>query len=1081
MLIRALAAGVLAGAALTGQGAPSGTAAPGPRIPVIVFLGGQLSPGGAAPRTRSGEEFALQDARRAGATGIRRYGLVNAFAARMPTSAVADLAARPGVAEVIPDTLITGPEAVPGGRAPGAARAAAGSRTLPGACGPRPSLEPEGLQLTRTDSGDPAEPAARALGYTGGDEAFVDANAIAGQGHAYDIGRFSGQRPDRPCAIRIEGTAPGAGLTALKVFGTRNQTTTSNFLQAIDYAVRTARVNVISESFGANPFPDITSLDAVKRFNESAATLGVTVVVSSGDAGPFNTIGSPASDPAVLSAGASTAFRFYAQTNYSGADTFARTGWLDGNISALSSSGITQDGRTIDMVAPGDLGWASCTPDAARYSGCVNFLGRPSPIEMSGGTSEAAPEIAGAAALVIQAYRQAHRGATPPAPLVKRILTSSASDLGAPAAEQGAGLLDSYRAVRLAAGSGGAPLLSASQLNAVAPAAARPAWRVRVTNDGPSARTVSLSGRTFGAPRPVAAGRVTLGDKTSPHFVNWAGTPANYGVLRFRVPPGAGKLDAAIAWPVPPSGSGQNARVRLDLISPGGRFAADSLPQGNSGHGAAQVLHPAAGTWKAVIFSDEAADKGTAGQVRFGASVSRSTGFGTVSPRTLSLAPGASGSFAFSAATPAHGGDVSGSVLVRSASGTSALPVTLRGPIPLTRGTGRFAGVLTGGNGRPQGGGQQESYQFTVARGARSLDANVTLANEGANEMTAYLVAPGGQVMGHGTNYLTTGFTARHVPVQRAGRALSAFAADPVPGTWRLVLDFPDPGPGGELADPFTGVIHVNTARASRGGLPSSAATVLSRGRTYRYPIAITNPGVAPEDVFLDPRLSRLATRTLLPQGKTAGGQLPTPAGGSALEWLVPAMTRSLTARAAAATPVTFDFSPLAGSPDLAAGTGTPAAAPYFGPAPYSAAALFPAGPLPTPVTAGLWQAFPSEAGPYPPGGAERASARMSMTATTLAFDPSFRTSGPGDFWRLAVDPAARLRTRDLFVIGPGRTRVITATIRPSAAPGTVVRGTLYVDDFADSPQFLSGGQLLALPYAYRVATPWTRSCAGGS
>ena len=31
---------------------------------------------------------------------------------------------------------------------------------------------------------------------------------------------------------------------------------------------------------------------------------------------------------------------------------------------------------------------------------------------------------------------------------------------------------------------------------------------------------------------------------------------------------------------------------------------------------------------------------------------------------------------------------------------------------------------------------------------------------------------------------------------------------------------------------------------------------------------------------------------------------------------------------------------------------------------------------------------------------------------------------------------------------------------------GTVVRGTLYVDDFVDSLQFLSGSQLVAIPYA---------------
>jgi hypothetical protein len=532
--------------------------------PVIIFLKDQVTGDGGAT-VRSPQRSALMQAAQApvvgqlqqlGATRVHGYRLADAVAARVPAAAVRELAGNPGVASVIPDSPITGPDT--GEAASAASAKPTRMKTPAGACSAAtPQLEPEGLGSTNTVSADKGATTARSLGYTGsgvkvgfladgidpananlmtppagvhagkakisdykdfsgdgttaataGGEAFMDANAIAGQGsQVYNVAGFSAQVPDKACKIQIDGVAPGSSLVALKVFSKNNVSTTSAFLQAIDYAVNTSHVNVLNESFGANPFPDTTSLDAVKQFNDMAVAAGTTVVVASGDAGPFNTIGSPASDPAVISVGASTDFRFYDQTNYAGADKFAPGGWESGNLSALSSGGFTSDGRTLDLVAPGDMSFASCTP-SATYSSCVNFLGKPSTVEESGGTSQAAPLVAGAAALVIQAYAKAHGGTKPTPVMVKQMLTSSATDLGGPATEQGAGMLNSLKAVELAAWTpsrpgGPAVQLSASQLNDTGAPGATASWPFTVTNTSSSTEKLTLSGRAFGASATV--------------------------------------------------------------------------------------------------------------------------------------------------------------------------------------------------------------------------------------------------------------------------------------------------------------------------------------------------------------------------------------------------------------------------------------------------------------------------------------------------------------------------------------------------------------------------------------------------
>lgn len=1112
------------GAALAAS--PVRATAAGGTVPVIVFLKSQ--PGAAAGTTDpSGlQTSAIAQAAQApylgklqqlGATDVRTLSLVDAIAARVPATAVGQLAASPGVASVIPDSPIVGPSPnVAGTEQAPAASTSRGTAppTLPGACSSTPQLTPEGLALTHTDSAVPGVQTAQSLGFTGagvkvafladgidpdnpnlmrdgssvisnyadfsgdgttaptgGGEAFLDANAIAGQGsQVYNVSGFSAQTPTSgACDIKIAGVAPGASLVALKVFSDSNVSTTSGFLEAINYAVNVEHVNVINESFGADPFPDVASLDAVEEFNDMAVAAGVTVVVAAGDAGPFNTIGSPAADPDVISVGASTDFQFYAQTNYAGADTFGKTGWEDNNISSISSGGYTQDGQTLDLVAPGDLSFSSCTPDVALYSDCVNFLGKASPVQETGGTSEAAPEVAGAAALVIQAYRNEHGGETPSPATVKQILMSTATDLGAPATEQGSGMLNSLKAVELAESMpncdpmGTTFSLSANQLNYVGNPGAQASWNVSVSNASRSVEQVSVSGRSFSAGTVIKTALVTLSDKKSQHFTDWSGVPSNYSIVQFKVPAGQSVFNTSIAWTVPAgSDTSSNAPVRLILIDPSGAFAADSLPQGVSGYGTAQVLHPAAGTWSAVIFSDEAADAGTDATVLFSASVAHTVGFGTVSPSVLTLQPGTSGIVKVSATVPSGAGDTSGAVVLNAGGDTGAVtvPVTLRGMVQAGPGAGgTFSGALTGGNGRAPGEGQVESYAFDVPASLKApsdIDVDVDLANDPQNQVSGYLVAPGGQTMGYGSNYLTTGFSSGGVPVEQPEPQLSLYAANPVAGMWTLIIDFTSPVAGNEVSDPFTGRVRFNAIPAPAGGLPDSPSVRLTAGKAASYKISVSNVGTAPEDVFLDPRLDQMATYQLQPQDTISDITLPLSSTADAPEWIVPTTTHSVSVTATSTVPVMFDFGPYPGDPDEASTAGT------------TVTATIPMTQTATPVTAGLWSAVPSEVGPFGPGGAPAASVTMSASATMQAFDTT-ASSAPGDFWEFGVQPLAGKASYNLFTIDAGQTKSITLTLLPSGTPGTVVHGILYVDDFADSQQFLSGSELLAIPYAYTI------------
>ena len=1033
---------------------------------------------------RSLQRGVLSVLRATHARHVKSFSLINALAATVSRGTAKLLAANPSVAEVVRDLPIP----VAASPAVKAAKTAAGITPLPGACPPtgQIQLDPEAIERIHAATQSGTGPSAQGLGYTGagvkvafiadgvdpnnqdfiransqhvfvdyqdfsgtgtnaptgGGEAFLDASSIAAQGRfTYDVSGY-GVGLNVPCDIRILGVAPGASLVGLNVFGSSNFAFNSVFLEAVNYAVTHDHVNVINESFGANPFPDTASLDLIKMADNAAVKAGVTVTVATGDAGPTNTIGSPSTDPNVISAGATTTLRSYAQTGIGGITTPGVKSWIDNNISALSSGGFAQNGRTVDVVAPGDLNWALCTPNLAKFASCGNFANKPSPVELAGGTSEAAPLTAGVAALVIQAYRQAHKGATPSPAVVKQIIVSTAQNIHAPADLQGAGMIDAYQAVLAAASypggttapTGQAILDSATQLHATGQPGAIEQLNETLTNDGAASVTLGLLSRTLSPYTAVSTQTLSL-----------TNTPT---AVTFTVPTGQARLNVSVALV---------GGVDISLISPGGDLAEFNLPQGTGNYGNAQVANPAPGTWTAEVSSPGAT---TAVPAQFQASTATLQKFGKLSTNSMTLAPGASQTVTLTATTPAQPGDAFGSLLIDSSASTPAfaavtsVPVTLRSLVPTPNPTTTFTGTLTGGNGRAPDTGQTAYYQVQIPSGLKALNVGVSTGSA-ANTMLATLINPAGVAASPAASSVQA--TSKGKPVLQPERGTQLHVLRPGAGLWTLAVDFFNSVSGTAVSQPFTVTMNDRSVAASESGLPNSASIKLAPGHPVTAKLKITNGGSTPEAYFVDPRLSKRATLKLSAQN-TATLTLPN-TKGVAPAYLVPSHTTAVRATTSSTASQFFDLSWAFGDPDLFSSIGKTSAVSYSAPV----------------VSPGDWTITPFLVGPTGPNPAKPVPATTSVSATTAAFDTTI-TSGTGDLWRASVNPKAGFRP---LVVGPGKTVTISVTITPKGAAGTKVSGTVYLADSSLIPglatfnglpgNFPQGSDVAAFHYSYTI------------
>jgi hypothetical protein len=1043
------------------------------------------------------------------APNVKHYSFINAVAASVSSAEVARLKADPAVKAVVPDATVT---MTPGGVSPAttaetakksnkAAAAPLPVNTTPGICGTagHPLLQPEALSRIganvehrgTTGKGvkiavfpDGLDPNIKDFirpdgshaifdyrdftgdgpnGLTGGGEAFGDASSIISQGRTtFHLNKEVNPNLPLPahCDIRIKGVAPGASLAVMKVFGL-GSAPDSEILQGLDWAVSHDHVNVLSESFGGNPVPDPGN-DPVSVFDADAVAHGITVVASTGDAGATNTIGGPAAaSKGIIGAAATTDFQSNAQLSEHGYQLGGYKGWESNNISTFSSGGFTDVGpNTADVLAPGDSGWSDCSSNVNVFEECANSFGgqKNVPIEDFGGTSQSCPLTAGVVALVIQSYKTGHNGKAPSPAVVKQIITSSATNLGAPAEDQGAGQVNAGRAVDLArsyhaAKRVGHTLAIGTQkiVSRSLPGTHKSAT-VKVTNEGTAKRTVAPVVRQFGAPTTIAHPTIAYNpaNPNTKTFTYWIdGLPEQYAEQTFTVPSGFQRLNAQYGYASDPNDASQT--VTEVLFDPKGKIAGDSEPQGAPlGFSQVQINNPIPGQWHAIYFSRPGSDK-FSGNIATTVTVQKRVAVpGAVSPTHATLQPGASKSFTVHYTLPAAAGDAASELSFGSKVG--GVPILTRTNIVPKVGTpGTFSGPITTGNGRASFPGQEIAYTFTVPKGIKDINADINIADPGYQLIGMFADPKDSPVDVQDTDFvnLTTVDGNGNSP-DSENQTMHLSWADPTPGLWTLDLGTLGGSSSGKTSSTVSGSVSFNTVNVTSTGVPDSASTMLQPDASHLAHVTVKNTGNSPEIYYVDPRLAGTSTYSLgfvnSPNSSTDGD---TP------QAVVPPASTTMSIVANSSKPVSFSTSPFLGAPEILSTAGTTAVATL----------------AESDVPASEWSCGPSLIGPF---GSTQAPAKFACAAfaTTRTFDDTIASTG-GNLWAAFTDPNSTegFDPTAAHVVQPGASTTLTVAISPTEdEEGATVTGDLAVQTL-DVNTF-SSDELIHIPYSYTVATP---------